>query len=225
VHRERVAVRVRRVDRRALAEVGLDGAHAHLEQRQQLLGVPARGVRVREVEDGGRAEEAVEVPRLAVGSGGEPAVLLAQRVEGAAHADVRDLPQAEPEAVLAQAGDHPGRVGEALRRELEVVDPLGGEPVGVDVDDVAGDALLAQPPGDLLHLALLAVGHPAHPQPEAPRRRDGRDAGQRRVAGQHVAQVRPGDQEGVQEGVLHVHAVVDGGQVADVVGDRAEPSW
>ena len=136
------------------------------------------------------------------------------------HVDVRPLPQRDAEPELAQAGGHARHVREALGVELEVADVLLAEPAGVDVQDVARDAVLAQLPRDGLHLVLRAVGDARHPQPERPLRRDRRSAGEGVVALQHLGDPRSGDDEQV-EGV----GVLDGQrqrrvlEVADVHAD------
>ena len=51
-------------------------------------------------------------------------------------------------------------------------------PVGIDVNDIAGNALLAHPAGDLHHFIAVAIAPAADPEAKRPVRRDGRDAGE-----------------------------------------------
>jgi len=57
--------------------------------------------------------------------------------------EVRQLPEAHTEAILEQVREHLLGVLESALRELEVAAVRDLRPVGVEVDDVRGDAVLA----------------------------------------------------------------------------------
>jgi hypothetical protein len=87
-----VAGMVARVDRSTLAEVGPERGHAHVEHWLQHPAIPGDRVRVAEVDDRCRPEEAVDEPRFAIGVAREISCRAPLLKEPAPRADVRDLP-------------------------------------------------------------------------------------------------------------------------------------
>jgi hypothetical protein len=112
-------------------------------------------------------------------------------------------PETEPEAIVAQVGEEALRLREAGRGELEVQAVLVLHPLGVDVEHVARDALLAQPAGDGGHLVARAVAVAPHPQPERPGRGHAAAAGERRVL-RHDLLGLADEQEEVEHGPAEV---------------------
>ena len=64
------------------------------------------------------------------------------------------MPQRKAEPLISKRSDHASWVREPIPAERQVVDPRRFEPIGVDVDDIAGDGLFAKSTGDLLDLCL-----------------------------------------------------------------------
>ena len=160
-------VGVHAVERRGFPEIGLDRAHAHLEQAAEVPLVPFHGRGIREVQHRifeGQVALAVLYVETLLDDLGEQPVL---------RNEIGQLPERDVDALLFQVGDHLGRVLEAGGGELVVAAPVVLEPAGVDVDHVGGEALRAQPGSHAPHLVLREVGDTAHPQAEAPQRRHG----------------------------------------------------
>ncbi len=123
--------------------------------------------------------------------------------------EVRKLPQACAEAVVFEVGDHLLGVLKTGLGELEVaaVGHLG--PVGVEVDDVAGDFVLTQLLRDVPDLVFGGVALAAHPQAERPEGRDSGASGEGRVLGEDFFRRAEKDEQ-----VEHVVAEVDHGRLA-----------
>jgi hypothetical protein len=110
------------------------------------------------------------------------------------------LPERYAEALVAEIGDHLRGVLEALGGKAVVAFPVVLEPPGVEVDDVGGEAELAELGGDFAGLGLGLVGDAAHPEPEAPERRHGRAAGEGGVGADDLLWLAEEEEE--IEGVL-----------------------
>src|SRR5207244_6747001 len=139
----------------------------------------------------------------AVRVAGEVAVRLAFTGHLAVVVDVGYLPEAEPEAALAEPIDEAWWVGEGLLVPLEVaaVESLvfaSLKPERVEVDDIAGDVQLAQALDDAFDLLAVAVHAARPPDAERPARRDGGSPGELGVAGDDLFGRGAVDEEVVQ---------------------------
>ena len=83
------------------------------------------------------------MPGITLVIGGEITVGRSFSVQNAVRTDVGQLPQRQPEPLLAQCLNHLFRVGEAFRGETQVADPGRFVPVGINVDDVTRYLFLA----------------------------------------------------------------------------------
>ena len=84
-------------------------------------------------------------------------------------------------SLLLQIRDHLCRIAEAGGREFVIRTPVGLKPARIEVNNVAGNAVLPELGGHIPHFILRFVGDAAHPEAEGPERRDGAAPGQRRV--------------------------------------------
>ena len=196
----------------ALAEVNLDGAHPHLEERRELPLIPLDRLRVRHVEHGVLERQGARLVLDRVALRDYFGVQLVLRRE------IRVLPEAHSETLLLQIGDHLRGVFEAGLGELVVAAPVGLEPAGVEVNHVRRDAVLAELRGHVAHLVLGLVGDAAHPEAERPERRDGAAAGELRVLGEDVFGLAEEDED-VEVLVAGVDGVVAVEGLAEVEGD------
>src|SRR5215813_5683907 len=141
----RAAVGHHRVLRESFAEVRLHDCYAHLEQARVLVLPPPPGGRPREVD---QASWAPIGPRL-VGSGRRTVTAPDQRarpgrllVKRRSRVYVGQLPQRDAVAQPAQFADHAGGVRILPLAPDEVaVEVVELEPVWIDVEDVARDAM------------------------------------------------------------------------------------
>ena len=217
------AVVVDAVERRLLAEIRLDHARAEVEEAPQVRLVDPHRSGVREVDAAHAAPEARRVAEADVVEitvrGLDEAVHREQLVEeGGALRNVRELPEAHLGAQLGHLLHEGARVGEALRIELQVAAPVVAEPVGVEVQHVGGNRVLAVLPDHLERLFSGAVGDPALPEAEAPARRHGAPAGEVGVAGEDLLRASY-EEVVVEEVVLHGHLKVRGSAASHPAGD------
>jgi ABC-type spermidine/putrescine transport system permease subunit II len=82
---------------------------------------------------------------------------------------VGKLPQRHLETVVFETLDEGLRVGEPLGVETPFAQPVGAEPAGVEMDDIAGVVFVAQTVADGIHLVGREVGHATHPDAERPK--------------------------------------------------------
>src|SRR5207244_4419024 len=160
------------VRRDGLAVIRLEGGDAQLEVRPVLVLPPADSPGVREVDEQRLFGIFDGFRRAAIRVAGEVAIRLAFAGHLAVVVDVWYLPEAEPEAALAEPIDEAWWVGEGLLVPLEVaaVEPLvfaSLKPERVEVDDIAGNVQFAQALDDAFDLLAVAV-HAARP-PDAER--------------------------------------------------------
>ncbi len=201
------AVRRHRVGRDALGEVGLEDRDALPEQRAQQALEPLDGRGAGEVDDAAGRVRAVPGVRDV-----HLTILIFQEVSvrrglGEDRAEVRDVrvhPQTGLEALLLERGQHPLGVGKALRVPPEVRPVPLDLPVAVQVQDVAGDAPLADPPRPRQH-PLLGVLEEARgdPAPEGPLGRQRRGPREQVVPRQDLGDARPADHVVVDQVVRH----------------------
>ena len=159
----------------SLAEVALDGRHALLQQSQYLLLVPADRLRI------GKVEHGILVGHAAVGILHMHATLYDFLEEAVLGREIRQLPQTGVEAVLLQLLQHADGILEAVLGKLVVTLPVDTEPSCIEMDDVRGDAILAQLLGNVQSLLLREIGDTAHPCAKAPQRQHGRTACNARI--------------------------------------------
>ena len=132
------------VGRDALAEVGLERVHALVEQPLQVPGEPLRGSRIGEVHQRHAGLPLVPLPDAAVGAGDQvalrPALLEQRRPLG----DVGVDPDADPQTLGLQPGQHGLRLGEGRRVPLEIAPAELAHPEAVEMEDAERD-LAARP--------------------------------------------------------------------------------
>jgi hypothetical protein len=132
------------------AEVGLDGGGAELVEVPEMALVDGDALGVGEVDAPDAPGEArrvaqPDVVEATVGVADEPADGVELVEERRPLRDVGELPQRHLDAELAHLGQERGGVREPLGVELEVAAPVLGVPVGVEVEDVDREALVAVP--------------------------------------------------------------------------------
>ena len=145
---------------RPFAKVGLDDAHAHLQQRAELDPVPCDTGGIGEVEDRvfrGRTAPLILHRESSIDQFAKQRVL---------RREVGVLPEADVEAVRLQVLDHLGRISKARPGELVVAPPVSLEPACVEMQYVGGHFVLSKLGGNVADFRFRLVCDAAHPKSE-----------------------------------------------------------
>ena len=190
------------------AEVGLDALDTHIKQRlQQLVLVPASSLVVSEV-DGARIVQCGEVGCAARGGvfllHGLTDVFVFFRFAYLFRPlrNVWQLPQGNLEAIVLEVLNETLWIGETLRVELPLAEPVGTEPACVQMDDVAGVVLQTQAVADSVDLISRKVCHTTHPNAERPQGRHLGKSCQHAVALQNLFGCLSANEEHIQRGAV-----------------------
>ena len=215
------AVEVDHVGRDPLAEVGLEGIDALVEQRAQLALVPLGRIRIGEVDQAHAGLPEVGLPDITVGLLDEVAGRLGLGEQRRALRDVGVDPDADVQALLVQPGEHALRVRGRCAVPLEVAPVELAHPEAVEVEHRQRQVTLGHLVDEAGDGRLVVVRGEAGGQPQAvgPGGHGGRTPGQGGVALEDLFGCRPVDDEVLQALPRHreLHPLDSLG--ADLVGD------
>ena len=164
----------------ALAEVGLDGSHAHLAQLAHAGCEPLGCLRIGEVHDRHTRLPHIGLEDAAVRILQEVALLHADVKQAGALGDVRVDPAAQPQSLVCQTLQHCRRVRELGQIPLEVRPVVFLHPEAVEVEHLEGNVTLCHA-ADKRGNGLLVIGggeRGGQPQTEGLCRRKCRLAGE-----------------------------------------------
>ena len=171
VHPLRVdAVEPDHVGRDALAEVGLECVDPLVEQPLQLGREPLRRSRIGEVDQRHSGLPLVPLPDAAVGPGDQVALRPALLEQRRPLRDVRVDPDADPQPLGLEPGQHRLRLGEGDRVPLEVAPAEFAHPEAVEMKDAERDLALGHAVDEAADGLLVVIGgeRRGQPQPERP---------------------------------------------------------
>lgn len=206
----------------AVAVVGLEDGGSGAEEVLQFFPPPVAGGGVGKVDhaDGFAVREAGET----AARGAEQVTMIAGVVvDGGAFGDVGIDPETGLEATTSPFFPERGEVRErgfvslevaGIDADFEVV--VRAHPERVEVDDIGGDAALAQAVHRGFGLGLVLVLAARHPDAERPTGRHRGSAGERGVTGDKVFQVGAGEEKEVESAVFAEQRAGDVGKRADL---------